>query len=111
MELAVAAMESSLVTHGDIRAGAFAYGVAAATAALVNGALVGEVWSMLPKQVANVEREWLTGRQSWAVDRSGMSSGCAGETQGSTLLSLFSQFTGAGCHYSFCFCVPRLHGP
>lgn len=69
-ELARVAMESSLVTHGDIRAGALAYAVARTTALLISGVPASEVRRRLPADVDNVETEWLSGQRGWGIDRS-----------------------------------------
>jgi ADP-ribosylglycohydrolase len=64
-----AVMESSLVTHGDVRAGAFAYAVSRAAAALVAGQGPSQVRAELPGRVAEREAEWLAGHADWAIDR------------------------------------------
>jgi ADP-ribosyl-[dinitrogen reductase] hydrolase len=69
-ELARVAMESSLVTHGDIRAGALAFAIARTTALLISGATVSEVRHRLPSDVDTVETEWLNGQRGWGIDRS-----------------------------------------
>lgn len=65
------AMESSAVTHGDLRSIALAYAVAWSCARLVNGATVDQVRAELPDAVAEGEDEWLHGKSAWAVDRAG----------------------------------------
>lgn len=67
--LAEVAMESSLVTHGDVRAGALAFAVARASAMLINGADLAEVREKLPAEVEAVEEEWLNGHRGWGIDR------------------------------------------
>lgn len=69
-QLVQVVMESSCVTHGDIRAASFAYAIAAAVARLVQGQLVEAVRAELPGDVAAVEKEWLTGHADWTIDRS-----------------------------------------
>jgi ADP-ribosylglycohydrolase len=69
-ELAKVAMESSFVTHGDIRAGALAFAVARASALLIGGAAPSEVRHRLPIDVDAVETEWLNGQFGWGIDRS-----------------------------------------
>jgi ADP-ribosyl-[dinitrogen reductase] hydrolase len=69
-ELATVVMESSLVTHSDIRAGALAFAVARAISLLVNGVSVSEVRHRLPSDVDTVETEWLYGHRGWGMDRS-----------------------------------------
>ena len=69
-DLNAVSMESSLITHGDIRAGCLAYAVAWASAALCEGTAVSEIISGLPQEVAAVENEWLTNRSDWTIDRS-----------------------------------------
>lgn len=68
--LAQVAMESSLITHGDIRAGAFAYAVAYTTASLLSGQSPEDIKIQLPDAVAVAETEWLTGHADWTIDRS-----------------------------------------
>jgi ADP-ribosylglycohydrolase len=68
--LAQVAVESSLCTHGDIRAAAFAYAVAHAAADFVMGKTVEEIKAGLPAAVAARETEWLDGHAEWAIDRS-----------------------------------------
>jgi ADP-ribosyl-[dinitrogen reductase] hydrolase len=68
-KLADVAMESSLMTHGDIRAGALAFAVACAAAMFIEGADSAEVASRLPARVAEVEAEWLDRRAGWSIDR------------------------------------------
>ena len=70
-ELAQVAMESSLVTHGDLRAAALAYAVAQASALLVEGDDAASVRARLADDVAAVEAEWLDRRPGWGIDRSG----------------------------------------
>lgn len=69
-ELARVAMESSFVTHGDIRAGAMAFAVARTAALFIGGATVSEVRHRLPIDVDAVETEWLSGQRGWGIDRS-----------------------------------------
>ncbi len=70
-ELAQVAMESSLVTHGDVRAGAIAYAVAHSAALLINGDDAAAVRARLADDVAAVELEWIEHRPGWGIDRSG----------------------------------------
>lgn len=70
-KLAEVAMESSAVTHADLRATALAYAVAFAAARLVTGAPVEQVQGELPDAVAEAEDEWLYARTKWALERSG----------------------------------------
>lgn len=70
-ELAQVAMESSLVTHGDLRAGAIAFAVARATALLIGGISADTVRHRLADDVEAVEVEWLEHRPGWGIDRSG----------------------------------------
>jgi ADP-ribosyl-[dinitrogen reductase] hydrolase len=67
--LAKVTFESSLVTHGDIRAGAFSYAIAATVAALLDGQPLAEIRNSLPNTVARQERGWLNGRPDWNIDR------------------------------------------
>jgi hypothetical protein len=69
--LAQVAMESSLMTHADIRAGAAAFAITHAVAEFVNGTSPDEVRARLPQAVAEVESEWLNGHAEWTIDRSG----------------------------------------
>lgn len=69
-ELAKVAMESSLVTHGDIRAGALAFAIAQTTALLINGTPVSEVRRRLAGDVDAVETDWLNAQRGWGMDRS-----------------------------------------
>jgi ADP-ribosylglycohydrolase len=70
-ELAKVAMESSLVTHGDVRAGALAFAVARASALLIEGLTADAVRARLADDVAAVETAWLDQRPGWGIDRSG----------------------------------------
>jgi ADP-ribosylglycohydrolase len=85
-ELAQVAMESALVTHGDLRAAAMAYAVAQASALLVEGADVAEVRGRLADDVAQVELEWLDRRPGWGIDRTGK------QLVSSTIRALFAAF-------------------
>ncbi|MCW8129585.1 MAG: ADP-ribosylglycohydrolase family protein [Planctomycetota bacterium] len=67
--LAQAAMESSLVTHGDIRAAALAYAVARAAALFVQGVTPHDVLGTLHEDVLQAERAWLDGHSEWTIDR------------------------------------------
>jgi len=67
--LAEVTLESSAMTHADLRAIALAYAVAWASAALVNGRSVVQVRTELPDAVAEAEDEWLHGKTAWNVDR------------------------------------------
>lgn len=70
-ELAQVAMESSLVTHGDLRAAAIAYAVARSAALLIGGEGAAAVRARLADDVAAVELEWIEHRPGWGIDRSG----------------------------------------
>lgn len=70
-ELARVAMESSLVTHGDVRAGALAFAVARAASLLIAGVSADVVRLRLAEDVEAVEIEWLDHRPGWGIDRSG----------------------------------------
>ena len=70
-ELAQVAMESSLVTHGDLRAAVLAFAVARSTALLVGGESAAAVRARLADDVAAVELEWVEHRPGWGIDRSG----------------------------------------
>jgi ADP-ribosylglycohydrolase len=69
-ELVTVAMESSLMTHADIRTAATAFAIARAVAGFTRGSSPGEVRARLPQAVAEAEREWLDGRREWTIDRS-----------------------------------------
>lgn len=64
-----AVMESSLVTHADLRAAALAYAVAWAVGASVRGDQPQEIIQTLPSQVRKVEEEWKQGRLDWNISR------------------------------------------
>jgi ADP-ribosylglycohydrolase len=68
--LAEAVMESSLVTHGDLRAGSVAYAIAHSVSSLIEGRKVADVMAGLPEAVLQVEREWQGGK-GWLIDVSG----------------------------------------
>ncbi|HXG11533.1 MAG TPA: ADP-ribosylglycohydrolase family protein [Gemmataceae bacterium] len=68
--LAQVAMESSLCTHGDIRAAALAFAIAHAASALIAGQTPDQVRAGLPAVVAAREREWVHGHEDWTFDRS-----------------------------------------
>lgn len=70
-ELAQVTMESSLVTHGDLNAGALAFAVARSTALLIGGESAAAVRARLADDVAAVELEWVEHRPGWGIDRSG----------------------------------------
>ncbi len=70
-ELAQVAMESSLVTHGDLRAAALAFAVARSAALLIGGDSAEAVRARLADDVAAVELEWVEHRPGWGIDRSG----------------------------------------
>ena len=57
--LAAVAMESSLTTHADLRAGAVAYAIARTAAGFVKDASPEQLIDELPGDVAAVEEEWL----------------------------------------------------
>lgn len=69
--LAEVAIESSAVTHGDLRSIALGYAVAFASARLVAGATALQVRAELPDAVAEAEDEWLYARTKWTFDRTG----------------------------------------
>lgn len=69
--LAAVVMESSLTTHGDIRAAAVAYAVAYAVAGFVDGRSETEIAADLPAAVAAAETDWLQGYEEWGHDRGG----------------------------------------
>ena len=68
-QLAKVAVESSLVTHGDIRSGAFSFAIASAVAALLAERSPEEIKRELPGNVAEQEKVWLQGKPDWAIDR------------------------------------------
>jgi ADP-ribosylglycohydrolase len=73
-------MESSLVTHGDIRAAAVAFAVAYVSASLARGVSASDTASALPSVVESAEEEWTSEHLEWNHDRSGrhvVSSGLA----------------------------------
>jgi ADP-ribosylglycohydrolase len=70
-KLAEISLESSAVTHADLRSIALAYAVAFASAQLVNGKSAADVRLTLADAVCEAEDEWLMGRTSWSVDRAG----------------------------------------
>jgi ADP-ribosylglycohydrolase len=82
--LAQVVFESSLSTHANIQAGAGAYAVAWAVAALVSGLDAAEVMARLPDEVAAEESNWLRGHADWTFDRS------AGPLVSQCLRSLFA---------------------
>ena len=84
-ELARVAMESSLVTHGDIRAGAMAFAVAQAASLLIGGATASEVRERLPVDVAAVETGWLNGQRGWGIHRA------AGHVVSETIAAILQQ--------------------
>lgn len=63
-------MESSLTTHGDIRAASLSYAVAWTAAEYCNGADTQGISQRLPDAVESVEREWLSDHPEWQIDRS-----------------------------------------
>jgi len=78
--LARVAVESTLVTHAELRAAAIAYAVAWAAAALVRGEEAASVRAGLPAAVAEIEEIWRA-PLGWRVDISGgaaVSEGLAG---------------------------------
>jgi ADP-ribosyl-[dinitrogen reductase] hydrolase len=83
--LARVAMESALVTHGDIRAGGIAFAIARAVADFIAGRSAAEVAASLPRAVGSVETAWLQGRQEWQIDRA------AGHLVSETLSALFER--------------------
>ncbi|MCX6031786.1 MAG: ADP-ribosylglycohydrolase family protein [Chloroflexi bacterium] len=68
--LATVVMESSLTTHGDIRAAAVAYAVAYAVAGFVAERSAAEIVTALPDAVSAVEADWMQGHTEWQHDRS-----------------------------------------
>jgi ADP-ribosylglycohydrolase len=68
--LAEVVWQSSLVTHGDIRAGAMAYAIAHSVAALVAGRSPATVRAGLARAVAAQEARWLKGHAEWTINRS-----------------------------------------
>jgi ADP-ribosylglycohydrolase len=82
-------MESSLVTHGDIRVGAMAYAVAYAVAWLIAGRSSPEIKTALPEAVALEETRWLEGHPEWTIDRAPghLISHCLGEFFGKAMTS------------------------
>lgn len=62
-------MESSLVTHGDLRAASLAMAVALATADLVEGRSVDQVVSSLPSRLERIETCWIQGHVDWPIVR------------------------------------------
>ena len=81
--------ESTLVTHGDIRAASVAHAVAATVAALVNGEPVEEIRRRLPEEIRAGESIWQP-QAAWAFERQG-----AGIVP-DTLEALFSVPLGSG---------------
>lgn len=67
--LAEVCMGSSLITHGDLRAGAIAFAVAHAVADLVEGRSTTETLARLAPAVAAVEHTWIEQRPDWQFDR------------------------------------------
>lgn len=69
--LAEVAWESSLVTHGDLRAGALAHAVAWCVGRFVQGATAAQVASALPGVLAEAETDWLERHPEWTIERRG----------------------------------------
>ncbi len=69
--LASVVMESSLTTHGDIRAAAIAYAIAYTVAGFVAGRSADDIVALLPGAVAAVETNWVEGHLDWQHDRTG----------------------------------------
>jgi ADP-ribosylglycohydrolase len=69
--LSEVALESSAVTHADLRSISLAYAIAFAAGRLVGGAPVMQVRGELADAVAEAEDEWLSSRAKWSVDRAG----------------------------------------
>jgi ADP-ribosylglycohydrolase len=63
------AMSSSLVTHGDIRAGSLSSAVVLAVSGLIQGDSIETLRSELPERLRKVERAWLDGYTNWGHDR------------------------------------------
>lgn len=68
--LARIVVESSLVTHGDIRAASLSYAVAWTVAEFCKGADAHGISHRLPDAVESVELEWLNEHAKWQIDRS-----------------------------------------
>ncbi len=83
--LARAALESSLTTHGVVRAGAMAYAVARTVALFLAGQTPAEIVARLPAEVEAQETRLLEGYAEWVIDRSD------GHIVSSNLAELFAQ--------------------
>jgi ADP-ribosylglycohydrolase len=70
-ELARVVMESSMMTHADLRASALAYAVAWSVAALVRGEAVDQVRAGVASAVRAEESRWLQLAEAWSFDRTG----------------------------------------
>lgn len=68
-ELVQVTMESSLVTHGDLRAAAMAFAVARSAALLIGGESAEGVRARLADDVTAVELEWTEQHAGWGIDR------------------------------------------
>ena len=78
-QLTQIAMESSLTTHADVRAGALASAVAIASASLINGTSIGAIRAALPDAVRDVEEEWGCSSEDWVLERSRLHVVCESE--------------------------------
>ncbi|WP_083680629.1 ADP-ribosylglycohydrolase family protein [Archangium sp. Cb G35] len=70
-ELARVVMESSMMTHADLRASALAYAVAWSVAALVRGEAVDRVRAGVAPAVREEEARWLQMGEKWTFDQTG----------------------------------------
>ncbi len=70
-ELARVVMESSMMTHADLRASALAYAVAWSVAALARGEDVARVRAGVASVVREEETRWLQSGSTWSFDRTG----------------------------------------
>lgn len=70
-KLAEVALESSAMTHADLRSIALSYAVGWTCAQLVNARDVSAIRDELPDAVAEVEDEWLLGKTKWNIERDG----------------------------------------
>jgi ADP-ribosyl-[dinitrogen reductase] hydrolase len=65
-------VESSLMTHGDIRCGAFSYALCKTIADVINGIPIETIYQELPNQVRTVENRILSHYTKWTMDRAGV---------------------------------------
>ncbi len=68
-ELERVVMESSLVTHAELRAAAIAYAAAWVTAAFIRGEDLEVIRSSLGEAVYFAEETWIHEREDWRIDR------------------------------------------